>query len=63
MSFLIPALLITGPVVPYAYASFIFTAPILTKRDFQILFVANTEKISVKDLKQSLANNETSKKN
>jgi hypothetical protein len=35
----------------------------LTKRDFQILLVAKTVKISVKDLKQSLAYIETSKKN
>jgi hypothetical protein len=40
-----------------------FNAPILTKRDFQILLVAKTVKISVKDLKQSRANNETSRKN
>jgi hypothetical protein len=40
-----------------------FKLPIFTKRDFQILFVAKTEKISVNDLKQSLANKETSKKN
>jgi len=40
-----------------------FTAPTPTKRDFQILLVASTVKISVKDLKQSLANNATSKKN
>jgi len=35
----------------------------LTKRDFHILLVDKTEKISVNDLKQSLANKETSKKN
>jgi len=40
-----------------------FNAPILTKRDFQILLVAKTVKIPVKDLKQSRANNETSRKN
>jgi hypothetical protein len=40
-----------------------FKLPILTNRDFQILFVAKTVKISVRDLKQSLAYIETSKKN
>jgi len=38
-------------------------APTPTKRDFQILFVAKTEKISVRDLKQSRENSATSKKN
>jgi hypothetical protein len=37
--------------------------PILTSRDFHILLVDNTEKISVKDLKQSRAKKERSKKN
>jgi hypothetical protein len=37
--------------------------PTFTNLDFQILLVAKTEKISVKDLKQSLANIEISKKN
>jgi len=40
-----------------------FKPPILTNLDFQILLVAKTVKISVSDLKQSLANIATSKKN
>jgi hypothetical protein len=40
-----------------------FKLPILTNLDFQILLVANTVNISVKDLKQSRANKDTSKKN
>jgi hypothetical protein len=35
----------------------------LTNLDFQILLVARTVNISVKDLKQSLAKSATSKKN
>jgi hypothetical protein len=37
--------------------------PTPTNLDFQILFVVKTVKISVNTLKQSLANNATSKKN
>jgi hypothetical protein len=44
-------------------ASFRLILPTPTKRDFQILLVVKTVKISVNDLKQSLANNATSKKN
>jgi hypothetical protein len=63
MSFLTPDPLATGPVNPYEVTSFKFTAPTPTRRDFQIRFVASTVKISVRDLKQSRANNATSKKN
>jgi hypothetical protein len=44
-------------------ASFRLMLPTPTKRDFQILFVVSTVKISVKDLKQFRAKIETSKKN
>jgi hypothetical protein len=40
-----------------------FIDPIPTRRVFQIAFVVNTAKISVSDLKQSLENRATSKKN
>jgi hypothetical protein len=58
-----PALRKTGPVTPYEYASVKFKLPMLTNRDFQILLVVKTEKISVNDLKQSRAKKVTSKKN
>jgi hypothetical protein len=63
MSFLTPTLLITGPDAAYATASLIFILPTPIKRVFQILFVVKTANISVSDLKQSLANKATSKKN
>jgi hypothetical protein len=44
-------------------ASFKFTPPTPIRRLFQILFVVKTANISVSDLKQSLANKATSKKN
>jgi len=37
--------------------------PTPTRRDFQILLVVNTAKTSVNDLKQSLVNKTTSRKN
>ena len=63
MSFLIPIDLITGPEIPYEMASFTFKLPTPTNRVFQILLVVRTAKISVRDLKQSLANKATSRKN
>jgi hypothetical protein len=63
MSFLIPTLLTTGPDIPYDIASFTLTLPTPTSLVFQILLVVRTAKISVKDLKQSLANMATSRKN
>ena len=63
MSFFIPTLLTTGPDAAYATASFRFIEPIPTSRVFQIALVVKTAKISVRDLKQSLANNATSRKN
>jgi hypothetical protein len=60
---LIPTLLTTGPEAAYDTASFKLIDPIPTKRVFQIAFVVNTAKISVNDLKQSLENNATSRKN
>jgi len=53
----------TGPDIPYETASFRFTLPTPTNLVFQILLVVKTANISVSDLKQSLANNATSKKN
>lgn len=52
-----------GPVAPDDMASFKFKLPTPTSRVFQMRLVAKIEKISVNDLKQSRANNETSKKN
>jgi hypothetical protein len=63
MSFLKPALLITGPDKPYDIESFIFMPPMLTNLLFHMLLLVNTTKISVKDLKQSLENKATSRKN
>ena len=63
MSFLKPKLLIIGPDKPNENASDKFKLPIFINRDFQILFVDNIVKISVRDLKQFLAKIETSKKN
>ena len=63
MSVLSPVLRATGPVAPAEITSEVFKAPTLTRRDFQILFVVITVKISVKVLKQSLLNKVTSKKN
>lgn len=63
MSFLIPTLLTTGPEILYEIASLIFTLPTPTSLVFQILLVVKTANISVKDLKQSLENIATSKKN
>jgi hypothetical protein len=63
MSFLTPTLLMIGPDAEYEIASYIFIDPTPTKRDFQILFVVSTAKISVKDLKQSLVKRTTSRKN
>lgn len=63
MSFLTPEPLATGPVNPYDVTSVRLTAPTPTSLDFQIRLVAKTVKISVRDLKQSLANKATSKKN
>jgi len=62
-SFLTPVERITGPVAPLLIASFKLMAPIFIKRDFQILLVVKTVKISVKVLKQSFAKKVTSKKN
>ena len=53
----------SGPDAAYETASVRLTDPIPTNRVFQIAFVVKTANISVKDLKQSLANNATSKKN
>jgi len=53
----------TGPVTPYEKASLTFKPPILMRRDFQILFVPNTAKISVNDLKQSRVKRDKSRKN
>lgn len=47
----------------YDIASFTFTLPTPTSLVFHMLFVVNTANISVRDLKQSLANIATSKKN
>lgn len=63
MSFLTPALRATGPVTPADKTSFGAIDPTPTSRDFQIRLVVVTVKISVKVLKQSLANKATSKKN
>lgn len=63
MSFFTPTLRITGPVTPLAIASFKLMLPTPTNRDFQILLVVSTVKISVNVLKQSLANKATSRKN
>ena len=63
MSFLIPALLTTGPEAAYDIASFRFIPPTPTNRVFQMLLVVNTANISVRDLKQSRAKSATSKKN
>jgi len=63
MSLRIPTLLMTGPVAAYDIASLMFKLPIPTSRVFHMLFVVNTANISVNDLKQSRANNITSKKN
>jgi hypothetical protein len=56
-------LLSIGPVTPYKILSSLLKLPTPTRRDFQILLVANTEKISVKDLKQSLEKRAKSIKN
>ena len=63
MSFLIPILLTIGPELEYIIASFKLILPTPTSRDFQIRLVVKTVKISVNDLKQSLAKRATSKKN
>jgi hypothetical protein len=63
MSFLTPTLRTTGPEIPYDTTSLKLTLPTPTNRLFQMLFVVKTAKISVKDLKQSRANNATSRKN
>lgn len=63
MSFFKPELLITGPDNPYERQSLKVTLPTPTSLLFQMLLVVKTANISVSDLKQSLANNETSKKN
>lgn len=63
MSFLIPALRATGPVAPAETTSLGLIDPTFTKRDFQIRLVVVTVKISVSVLKQSRANNATSRKN
>ena len=63
MSFLIPTDLTIGPDIPYEIASFKFKLPTPTSLVFQMLLVVRTANISVSDLKQSLANNATSKKN
>jgi hypothetical protein len=52
-----------GPEAAYDIASYIFIEPTPTSLDFQILLVVNTAKTSVNDLKQSLVNRTTSKKN
>jgi hypothetical protein len=49
--------------MPYEIASLKLILPTPTKRLFQILLVVKTTKISVNDLKQSLENNATSRKN
>ena len=63
MSFLTPALRITGPEIPYDIASLKLILPTPTSRVFHMLLVVNTAKISVRDLKQSRAKSATSKKN
>jgi len=63
MSFFNPELLITGPDKPYDKESLNVILPTPTKRLFQMLLVVKTTNISVNDLKQSLANKETSRKN
>ena len=63
MSFFTPKLLMTGPEIPYEIASLKFTLPTPTKRLFHILLLVKTINISVRDLKQSLENKATSKKN
>lgn len=63
MSFLIPTLLTIGPEALYEIASFRLIVPTFTNRLFQIVLVVNTANISVNDLKQSLENNATSRKN
>jgi hypothetical protein len=63
MSFLTPTLLTIGPEAAYDIASYKLSEPTPTSLDFQILLVVSTAKTSVSDLKQSLVNNTTSKKN
>ena len=53
----------TGPDAEYDVTSLILILPTPIRRVFQILFVVKMAKISVRDLKQSRANNATSKKN
>ena len=57
MSFFSPALLITGPERPYDKQSLKVTLPTPTNLLFHILLFVRTTNISVRDLKQSLANN------
>lgn len=52
-----------GPVAPAESTSVGEIEPTFTSRDFQILFVVTTVKISVNVLKQSLLKRATSKKN
>lgn len=63
MSLRIPTLLTTGPDIPYEIASFKLTLPTPTSLVFHMLLVVKTANISVRDLKQSLANIVTSRKN
>ena len=62
MSFFIPTLLTTGPEIAYVITSLKLMLPTPTNLLFQILLFVKTTKISVKDLKQSLAYSATSKK-
>jgi hypothetical protein len=58
-----PTLLTTGPDNPYEIESFKLILPTLTSLLFHILLFVKTTNISVNDLKQSLENKATSRKN